>query len=261
MIVVLAGCTTFDFAVFSPTAVDAYALDFAEVPPELVEEVEFPSTDGTTLYGAWAHQDPPAPPLVFFHGNAGNLDTYVDRVDYYWSWGTHDVFFFDYRCFGRSEGECDLDVLEEDGRAAVEHVSASTGVPPEDIPWLSLSLGSSVAVHTNDEVRAQVVVLESMFASADDVLDDSVGLDLPEGWFFAEAYDNVGPIRDLQDPVLLIHGREDDFIPPDHVETLFAAAPDPKELWRPAGVGHADVIEVLPAEYRERLEAWMARAP
>ena len=260
MILALAGCTTFDWAVFSPTRVDTYALDFG-VPAELVEEVTFDSTDGTRLAGAWAHQDPLAPPLIFFHGNAGNLDSYADRVGAYWSWGTWDVFVFDYRCFGRSEGECDTAVLEEDGLAAVRFVSESTGVAPEEIPWLSLSLGSSVAVHTNDEIRARAIVLESMFASADAVLDDSVGLDLPSGWFFEEQYDNLGPIAELQDPVLLIHGRDDDFIPPDHVVALYAAAPDPKSLWRPDGVGHADVLEVLPDRYRERVESWIAEAP
>jgi uncharacterized protein len=195
-----------------------------------------------------------------FHGNYGNIDEYADRIEAYWSWGTWDVFVPDYRCFGRSEGECGVAVLEEDGLATVEYVSAVTGVPPEQIPWLSLSLGSSVAVHTNDEIRARALVLESMFASEDAVLDDSVGLDLPAGWFFDRSYENLDAIERLQDPVLLIHGREDDFIPPDHVELLYAAAPDPKELWRPAGVGHADVVELLPDEYRDRVDAFVDRS-
>ncbi len=257
MILSLLACTTFDWAVFSPIRVDSYVLDFGEVPDALVEEVTLESTDGVLLHGVWVRQEDPAPPLIFFHGNYGNIDEYADRIEYYWGWHTHDVFVVDYRGFGRSEGECDASVVEEDGLATVRYVSETTGVPPEEIPWVSLSLGSSVAVHTNDEIGAHSVVLESMFASADDVLDDSVGLDLPPGWFFEEQYENVDAIGSMRDPVLLIHGRDDTFIPPDHVEALYAAAADPKELWRPEGVGHADVIEVLPDEYRDRVWAWI----
>lgn len=262
MILALAGCMTFDWAVFAPVKVDEYALDFGSVPPELVEEVSFESLDGTLLFGVWAHQRSPAPPLIFFHGNAENIDFYSNYVEYYWGWGTHDVFVVDYRGYGRSEGTADENVLLMDGIATARYVATTRGVLDEAIPWLSVSLGSAVAVHTNDEVGAKALVLDSMFATADDVLDDSVGLDLPLGWFVADpVYDNVAAIAAIQDPVLLIHGRDDDFIPPDHVEALYDAAPEPKELWRPEGVGHAEAIDVVPDLYRAAVEDWIGRAP
>ncbi|MEQ1564847.1 MAG: alpha/beta hydrolase [Myxococcota bacterium] len=262
MILWLSACMTFDPFVFNATQVDAYALDFGEVPPHLVEEVTFESLDGTLLYGVWAHQPVASPPLLFLHGNTGNIDTYANYVEYYWSWGTYDVFAVDYRGFGRSEGVPDADVLNLDGVAAAEYVSSIAGVVPEKVPWLTVSLGSAVAVHANAEVGAKVVVLDSMFASADAVLDDSSGLDLPLGWFIEDPiYDNVAWIGEMQDPVLLIHGRDDDFIPPDHVEALYEAAPSPKSLWRPAGVDHAEAIEVEPELYRVVVEDWILRAP
>lgn len=256
VLLLLGGCMTFDWAVFPAERLDAYALDFELVPPDLVEEVRFEAEDGTSLAGVWARQEEPAPPLIFFHGYSSHIDAYTDRVDYYWSWGTHDVFLFDYRGYGTSEGSPDeAGVMEQDGLAAVRYVVEATGVPPEDILWLGLSLGASVAVHTNDEVPARAVVLESMFASTDAVLDDSVGLDLPPGWFFDGTYDNVAAVAGATSPLLVIHGLADDFVPPDHALEVYAAAPEPKELWQPEGVGHADVIEVLPEEYRARVEA------
>lgn len=262
MIALLAGCTEFDWAVFNADRVDRYALDFGSVPERQIEQVTFESLDGTLLYGVWAHQDPPATPLIFFHGNAGDIDTYSAFVEYYWSWHTYDVFIVDYRGFGRSEGVPDENVLLMDGIATADYVSESTGVSPEATPWLSVSLGSSVAVHSNPAVGAKVLVLDSMFSSADDVLDASTGLDLPVGWFFGSPdYDNVAAIADVVDPVLLIHGLADDFIPPDEVLPLFDAAPEPKELWRPQGVGHAEAFRVLPEQYRLVVEDWIGRAP
>jgi hypothetical protein len=261
MIVALAGCTTFDWAVFPGIRTDAYTLDYGVVPDELVEEVAFEAEDGTTLYGAWLHQDPPAPPMIFFHGYYGNLDHPYNSewAEYYWTFGTYDVFTIDYRGYGRSEGTPDGDVFWMDGVAAVDHVVATTGVEAASIPITSVSLGSAVAVHTNVQRRAQVLIVDSMFADAEEVLDDSVGLDLYAGWFFSYPFDNVAAIADIQDPALIIHGTADTFVSPDNVYPVYAAAPEPKDLWQPVGVGHADGYAVIPREYRERVEGWIAQ--
>ena len=260
----LAGCMTLDFAVFPAETVDAYVLDFPDtVPASAVEEVRFTTPDGIALAGVWLHQDPPAPPMIFFHGYTANLDAYTDRMAYYYGWGRYDVFCFDFRGYGTSDGVADeAGVLETDGVAAADYVARATGTPLDDIPWITLSLGASVAAHSNDERLAQAVVYESMYASADDVLDDSVGMDLPQGWFLEGDYDNVEAISKVQSPVFLIHGTEDTFIPPTHVGLLYDAAPDnPKQLWQPEGVGHSDIIDVLPDEYRDRVLAFLDAQP
>lgn len=250
----LTGCISLDFAVFPAVEVDAYTLDFEHVPPELVEEVRF-DAEGVELAGVWVRQEGGAPPMIFWHGYNDNLDAYTPRLDYYWQWGRWDVFAFDYRGYGTSDGTPDeAGVLEADGLAAVRYVSEVTGVPPEEIPWVTLSLGASAAAHTNDEIPAAGVVYESMYASADHVLDDSVGMDLPQGWFLAGSYDNVEAIRHVVSPVFVVHGTADDFIPATHAGEIYAAAPDnPKQLWQPDGVGHSDVITVMPDEYEARV--------
>ncbi|MEZ4316135.1 MAG: alpha/beta hydrolase [Myxococcota bacterium] len=253
MILLLSGCLTLDFLIFGAPEVDSYAFDNELVPDELIEVVPFESLDGTQLYGAWAHQ-PVAdrPVLVFFHGRGANMEGVWDRVEFYWGWG-YEVFVFDYRGFGASEGESTAaGVLEMDGLAAVRFVSEWTGQPPESIDWVSLSLGASVATHTSDEIGAHAIVLESMFASADYLVDSSASLDFAPGWFWAEEFDNVREIAKITAPVLIVHGLADDFIDPDSALQLYAAAPAPKQLWRPEGVGHADLHEVEPEAFTAR---------
>jgi len=253
------GCMSLDFLFLDTPQTDAYDISTEIIPEDLIEPVTFEAEDGTVLHGMWAHQPVPSPPLIFFHGNGGHIGDNWDRVEYYWEWHTHDIFIFDYREFGMSEGKATFDgVMEQDGLAAVEHVRAWAIAEPEEIAWVALSLGGAVAIHTLDEVSAQALVMESTFANADYLLDEGTGLDLPTGWFFKGPYDNVAEIASITAPVFIIHGRDDDFINPESAELLFEAAPKPKSLWQPKGVGHSDLFEVEPLAFEKRTLAFLA---
>jgi fermentation-respiration switch protein FrsA (DUF1100 family) len=63
----------------------------------------------------------------------------------------------------------------------------------------------------------------------------------PDGWPIpdpmppAEAAARISPA-----PVLIVHGDQDIYFPPDHGQQLYAAAREPKELWLIPGFGHAE---------------------
>jgi fermentation-respiration switch protein FrsA (DUF1100 family) len=250
----LVGCMSLDGMVLPEYPRESYELSDAIIPADLVEEVTFTTPDGATLTGVWAHQDPPAPALIYQHGNGGPLDGDWHRIEHYWQWGRFDVFTYDYRGYGKSPGPATIDgVLEEDGAAAIRYVAEHKGVPTEQIPVIGLSLGAAVLTHSADEVPIRGLVLESMFANIALLLDRGSGLDLPEGWFFRETWDNVGAIGEIVSPVFLIHGLADDFIDPEAAIPLYSAAPDPKYVWRPEGVNHSDILEIDPDGYDARV--------
>ncbi|MCB9664717.1 MAG: hypothetical protein H6732_11435 [Alphaproteobacteria bacterium] len=255
LLLLLTGCITLDRLVIPEALVDTYDLSSERIAPELFEEVRFPSVDGVALAGVWAHQPQPAPPLIWTHGNGGALDAEMHRIETYWSWG-FDVFAWDYRGYGRSHPVIDADgILEQDGLAAVQYVSDVTGLPPEEIPWVSLSLGAAVMAHTNDEIGARAVVLENMFPSTEQLVDAAAGLDLPSGWFFDQVYDNLSAAEEMRSPVFVIHGLADDFIDPAYGPLVMQHLPAdlPAWLWQPDGVAHSDIHQVIPDAYRERV--------
>jgi pimeloyl-ACP methyl ester carboxylesterase len=63
----------------------------------------------------------------------------------------------------------------------------------------------------------------------------------PDGWPIpdpmppAEAAARISPT-----PVLIVHGDQDMYFPPDHGQQLYEAAREPKELWLIPGFGHAE---------------------
>ena len=54
-------------------------------------------------------------------------------------------------------------------------------------------------------------------------------------------------------PILFIHGDHDPYVTIADVEALYAAAGEPKELWRVPEAGHREADKSRPAEYRERV--------
>jgi hypothetical protein len=257
------GCLSADF--MFPAAVTTEAYDFSEstVPETNMELVSFKREDDVLLYGLWLRQDPSdaRPPLIYFHGNGHHLGEQPDRMDFFWGWGTHDVFMFDYAGYGQSEGEATYDGLKHlDGPAAIRYVSQLTGYPPTEIPWVCTSLGGFVCLHTNGDFQAQAIVTEDVFANSDLLLDDSFGIDIAEGWFFEHDWDNVSAIAQTLSPISIIHGLDDAFISADSGPLLFDAAPGPnKELWQPAGVDHADLPNVMPDAYKDRALDWFGQ--
>ena len=67
-------------------------------------------------------------------------------------------------------------------------------------------------------------------------------------WSFSEA-SMVEQVRKCRLPMLFIHGDNDDFVPTAMVNDLFAAKPQPKELYMGKGSAHAMTLSDHRAEY------------
>ena len=70
------------------------------------EEITIPSFDGVKLNGLLFKSKNPKGLIFYLHGNAGSLDSWGNHADIYTRLG-YDIFFLDYRGFGKSEGEID----------------------------------------------------------------------------------------------------------------------------------------------------------
>jgi pimeloyl-ACP methyl ester carboxylesterase len=76
----------------------------------------------------------------------------------------------------------------------------------------------------------------------------------PEGWKLipvppAEAAAKIAPV-----PLLIVHGDQDLYFPPEHARQLYMAAREPKELWLLPGMGHAE--SACSQELVDRIGQW-----
>ncbi|HET7433087.1 MAG TPA: alpha/beta hydrolase, partial [Thermoanaerobaculia bacterium] len=73
------------------------------IPESAVEEHWIETPDGELLYGWYCRAENPVATGLFCHGNKGNLTISAEIIPHLLAAG-FNVFFFDYRGFGRSTG-------------------------------------------------------------------------------------------------------------------------------------------------------------
>jgi uncharacterized protein len=206
----------------------------------------FTTADGRRLHGWWVH--PPAgsepdaedgPVLLYFHGNAGNLTHRATTVATLARQGLR-VFIFDYRGYGRSEGQPSEKGLYEDARAAWRVLTLERGISPGQVVLYGKSLGGGVAVQLASEVRPAGLVLQSTFSSIPDLAAFHYPF-VPRA-LVRTRMESERKLRTVRCPVLIVHSRDDEIVPFAHAERLFAAAPEPRQLLVIEGAGHNDTF-------------------
>jgi len=80
----------------------------------------------------------------------------------------------------------------------------------------------------------------------------------PEGWKLvpvppAEAAALISPV-----PLLIVHGDQDPYFPPEHARQLYMSAREPKQLWLLPGMGHAE--SACTDDLADRIARWVDQA-
>src|ERR1051325_851564 len=212
------------------------------------EQVTFASQDGTRLVGwfipARGYADPKRAKgtVVHFHGNAQNLSAHWQFVDWLPQRG-FNLFVFDYRGYGASQGSPEPKGVFEDSLAALDYVRARPDVDPERLLALGQSLGGTnaiAAVGSGNRAGVRAIAIESTFFSYSAIASDKlVGAgSLVDDTYSADRF--VGALAPM--PLLLLHGTADAVIPYSHSERLYAKAGEPKRLVRIEGGAHAEAF-------------------
>ncbi|MDQ5836280.1 MAG: alpha/beta hydrolase [Acidobacteriota bacterium] len=228
--------------------------------PEGAEEVWFKTADGVRLYGWLFHPKtlPASATVVYFHGNGGNL-SYCDWVGTALAARGFDVLLFDYRGYGRSEGEpTDERGVYADADAAYDFVTKERGVPAERVVLYGQSLGTTAAVDVASRKACGALVVESGLSSAGDM----AGAIMPWLPHFARGltrnkFDSVGKLPRVGCPVLVAHGERDRIIPVAQGRKLFEAAPARKRLLIIDDAGHNDLSIVGGERYIDSLAGFI----
>ena len=233
------------------------------------EEVTFKAADGLKLQGCWIPTTGSDRVVIILHGHGGSLDWDIHRAPALHEAG-FNVFLFDFRAHGRSQGRlATFGYLERyDVQGAVEFLKSRS---MKRIGLLGFSYGgiaSMLAAPICPEIQA--VITDGGPARLRTALAARlVELHLPRAFAGPLAWLTVviislrvgtnlfqyEPIRWVgritPRPIFFIHGELDQYCP--DFDDLYAAAGEPKEAWRLAGVGHTKASETHPEEFHRRV--------
>lgn len=224
------------------------------------EEVQFQSKDGTKLSGWFIPaQGKALGTVVHFHGNAQNMSAHYSYVAWLPANG-FNLFVFDYRGYGKSEGKLSRQGVYADSVAAVETIKSRTDIDQNKIILFGQSIGGAnvLAVAGNNHFDGVVgVATDSAFSSYKGVAIDHTFLLKPLAALLIS--NKLSPKNTIQNiapvPLLLIHGTADQVVPYKHAQKLFEKAGEPKELWTVPGGQHTEALGPYRAEFAPKLLA------
>lgn len=246
------------------------------------ESISFVTEDGLHLQGWFIPATVSANgyTLVLVHGLSSNRSAMLDRAAFLAAHG-YQTLLFDLRNHGESEGTMTtVGYLEDqDVLAAAAYLRSRSDVDPTRIAVWGHSLGAvAVMKAAAADPLLQAVIAESGFPNLEPEITTPIVRALTgrnptpsTAWvlWFMERETSV-PVGQLDlysvlediapRPILFVHGMDDEIVPVESSERMFAAASEPKELFLVPGAGHSNLLEPDPAAYEEHLLSFLNRS-
>ncbi len=204
------------------------------------ESISFETTDGVKLFGWFVPSESARGVILFCHGNAGNISHRLESIQIFHRLGL-DVFIFDYRGYGQSEGKPTEHGTYKDAEAAWRYLIEERQVPPKEVIVFGRSLGGAVASWLAQSHTPGALILESTFTSLPDIAAKLYPY-LPVKLLLRYKYDTAEYLGKVNCPVLIVHSRDDEIMPFSQGERLFEMAKEPKKFLEITGTHNAGFI-------------------
>ena len=192
------------------------------------EDVSLTTRDNEVLHGWYIPATNPDGVVLFFHGNAGNISHRLDSIEIFQELNL-DVLIIDYRGYGQSSGSASEQGTYIDAQSAWDYLVNSRGIAPGKIVIFGRSLGGAVASWLAARTTPGAVILESCFTSGPD-MGGRLYPFLPVRLITRLKYPVKEYVKLVSSPLLIIHSQQDEIIPFDMGQSIFEAAPEPKEM-------------------------------
>jgi len=190
------------------------------------DNVVLTTPDNLHLHGWYLPAENSKQVVLFFHGNGGNISHRGDSLAILHSLGVN-VFIIDYRGYGKSEGKVSEQGFYLDALAAWHYLVNNRGFQAHNIVIFGRSLGGAVATQLATQVDEQGLIVESTFSSVNDMASMMMPF-ISKLVYIRYNFNTEKIINQIGSPVLLMHSKDDDVVPYELGEKVFAAANSPK---------------------------------
>jgi abhydrolase domain-containing protein 17 len=183
--------------------------------------------------------------ILYIHGNAEDLGDIQPVLQQLRDIG-FSVFAYDYRGYGTSQGTPSERNAYRDIATVYNYLTQKLRVSPQQIIAYGRSVGGASAVDLAARQPVAGLIMESAFTTAFRVV-------VPIPILPFDKFRNIGKIKTVKCPVLVMHGKADEVVPFQHGQQLFAAAPQPKRSLWVDEAGHNDLMWIAGDRYAKTL--------
>lgn len=217
--------------IFYPTKLEAsYNFSFEQE----YEEINIKTQDDCVLNGLLFKVENPKGLIFHLHGNAGALNSWGHLAPVYTDLG-YDVFFLDYRGYGKSEGEIDSQSqLLGDVQTAYNELKKRYA--EDKIIVLGYSIGTGPAVYLASENKPSMLIMQAPYYSLTDVIQGYCPV-VPR-FLVRYKLETYKYIEKCTMPIVIFHGDQDKTIPYKNSVRLSALLKDTDRFVTLSGEGH-----------------------
>ena len=186
---------------------------------KLTHKIEKVFVESDNKLIGWHHfKDRKYKTLLFFHGNAGNLQNRIYKLNEIAELDLNYLIIA-YRGFSGNEGKPTEEGLYIDSMAAKSWLN-SINIDDSNIILYGESLGTAVAVNLGSKFSFAGIILESPFTSME-ILAQKYYPYLPAKIILKDKYKSIDKINGLNIPMHVMHGKKDNIVPFKMGEEIF----------------------------------------
>ena len=184
--------------------------------------------------------------LIYFHGNAGNIYHRIpDLIELQKS--RINVIGAGYRGYGKSEGSPSEEGIYKDGDAVFKYVTEELGFSENNIIVFGRSIGTTVALNISSNRDIRSLILVTPLTSGKDQAR-AMGLGIFSS-LADNSFNNLSKIKNINTPLLVIHGTNDRVIPFSMGEKIYDSAQTKKKFITIKGAGHNNLHDTYRQKY------------
>ena len=191
-----------------------------------IEKVKIKTPDKINLL-SWFHKKDlkKFKTIIYFHGNAGTLENRIHKLNHFKDMNVN-FLIISWRGFSGNDGKPSEEGLYVDGNSAINWLK-NLGLSEEDIIIYGESLGTGVATEIAQNRNFAGLVLETPFTSMIEAAKNFYPY-IPVGLLLKDKYKNNLKIKNINIPVLVMHGESDQIVPFWMGKKIYELANQPK---------------------------------
>jgi hypothetical protein len=191
-----------------------------------IEKVQIRTSDDINLLG-WFHKKDlnKFKTIVYFHGNAGRLENRIYKLNHFKDMNVN-FLIISWRGFNGNSGKPSEKGLYKDGESVISWLK-KMGLVEKDIILYGESLGTGIATQIAQNRKFAGLILETPFTSMVDAAKNFYPY-IPVSLLLKDRYENDKKIKNINIPVLVMHGEVDKIVPFWMGKKIYNMANEPK---------------------------------
>jgi hypothetical protein len=175
------------------------------------------------------------PTVLLLHANAGNMGHRLPLAGVFFKRFGCNIVMLSYRGYGKSTGEPSEQGIRIDAQTALDWIRRHPILSKTVIVAYGQSIGGAVAIDlaSRNAKTISAMILENTFLSIPQLIPHVLPPVRPFAFLCREYWPSETSITKLSKtmPTLFISGRQDELVPPSHMDTLFQRCSSTEKVW------------------------------